>query len=188
MYSLYRERGYAEQFQYVKLYWLVLLFGLLAAERRQLIHLVWMVVFAAILIDDCFSLHEAHGFRVASALGIGPMLGLRRGDIGEFLILMAAGATLLAGLTAVYIRADAAERRVSRRVASLGLGLVFFGGVLDAVHAMVRGTRAAVPVGIAEDGGELVMVSLMLSAVFRHAQPSAVSRSALEARSISPAA
>jgi hypothetical protein len=188
MYSLYRDRGYAELFQYVKLYWLVLLFGLLAAVRRQLIHLVWMVVFAAILIDDCFSLHEAHGFRLASAVGLEPMLGLRARDIGEFLILTAAGATLLASLTAAYLRADAAERRLSRRVASLGMGLVFVGGVLDAVHAMVRGTRAAVPVGVAEDGGELVIVSLMLSVVFRHAQPPATSRAVVEPQSISPAA
>jgi hypothetical protein len=55
-------------------------------------------------------------------------------------------------------------------------------------HTIVRNTWAAVPVGVAEDGGELVMVSLMLAAVFRHAQPPSTSSVAVEAESISQAA
>jgi hypothetical protein len=184
LHSLERERGYAEQFQYVKLYWLVVLSGLLAAVRRQLIHLVWMVVFAALLIDNSFGLHEAYGFRVARALGVEPRLGLRPADIGELLVLAAAGAALLAGLTAAYMGANAAERRFSLRIACLGAGLAFFGGVLDAVHTIVQDTWAAVPIGAAEDGGELVMISLILSVVFRHAQPLAARAPAPEPHSM----
>ena len=188
MHSLERERGYAEQFQYVKLYWLVVLSALLAALRRQLIHIAWMVVFAAILIDDSFGLHESYGFRLARALELEPLLGLRQTDIGELLVLAAAATTLLAGLTAAYIGASATERRLSIRLAGLGAGLAFFGGVLDAVHTLVQHTWAAVPVGVAEDGGELVMVSLMLAAVFRHAQLPVTSRSAVQSESMSQAA
>ena len=188
MHSLERERGYAEQFQYVKLYWLVMLSGLLAAGRRQLIHVAWMAVFAVILIDDAFGLHESYGFRLARTLGLEPLLGLRQTDVGELLVLAAGGTALLAGLAAAYIAAGAAERRYSLQIAGLGAGLAFFGGVLDAVHTIARNTWAAVPVGVAEDGGELVMVSLMLAAVFRHAQPPATSSAAVEAPGISQAA
>ena len=166
IYSLGRERGYAEVYQYLKLFWLVVLFGMLAVTRRQLVHVGWMALLAGILIDDSFALHEQYGLQAAEMLGLQPALGLRARDLGELIFLAAAGAALLTALGLTYLTANAAERQFSKRLVRLIALLVFFGIVVDAVHSIARGTWASTPLGVLEDGGEMVMVSLILGVVF----------------------
>jgi hypothetical protein len=166
IYSLGRERGYAELFQYLKLFWLALLFAILAHHRKQMVHVGWMTLFAAILIDDSFALHERYGLRLAETLGLEPALGLRARDIGELLFLAAAGAALVAALGLTLLAADPADRQFSMRLGRLVALLAFFGVIADAAHSVALGTWADTPAGVFEDGGEMVMVSLILGFVF----------------------
>ena len=175
--SLERDRGHAEYFQYVKLYWLVILFAVLALRERALVHGAWAAVFAYLLADDAFSIHETYGARVTDALGLGAPLGLNATDLGELVVTGAAGGLLLLLVGSTYLAADDRALRRSRVVLALLAGLAFFGVVVDMVHSAVRETALAHPLGTLEDAGEMLVVSVILATVFRWAdarQPAAV--------------
>ncbi|MEM7760563.1 MAG: hypothetical protein AAF298_20895 [Cyanobacteria bacterium P01_A01_bin.40] len=51
-FSLTRDRGYAEIFQYLKKYWLIILFGLLAITQNIKIYWGWLFLSGYLLLDD----------------------------------------------------------------------------------------------------------------------------------------
>jgi len=165
--SLARDRGYAEFFQYTKLYWLVLLTGLLALRERVPVHAGWLVVFAYVLADDAFSLHERGGTHVAATLGLRPVLGLRAQALGELVIMAVAGSATLGLLALGYWRSDRPGRVFTHGLARLLMALAFFAVGVDAIHEAVRRTFADAVFEVLEDGGEMIVVSLMTWTVFR---------------------
>lgn len=168
MYTLGHDRGYAEFFQYIKQYWIVILLGLLALNRLALIYVSWSLVFAYLLVDDAPSIHETYGLYAANVVSIKPMFGLLARDVGELLVTGVVGAALLVPLIVAYSRCDSYEKTFSRYLVALFGFLAFFGVLVDTVHAMSRNTALFNPLGILEDGGEMVVMSLMLWFVFRH--------------------
>jgi hypothetical protein len=166
--SLERDRGYAEFFQYTKLYWLVLLTGLLAFKHRALIHVGWLVVLAYLLVDDVFFLHETFGAYAAAALGIGSALGLRADDLGELIVTAIAGTTAVTVLGLGYWRSGNAGRTLSRSLFGLLAALAFFGVVVDMIREGLRETFVGTGLGLIEDGGEMLVVSLMVWTVVRY--------------------
>jgi hypothetical protein len=105
--SLEQDRGYAEYFQYTKLYWLILLSAALAVRRRALIYLAWLAVFGYLLVDDAFSVHEQSGAALANSLELTPALGLRAADFGELLVMAIAASAMAALLALGYWRSAA---------------------------------------------------------------------------------
>jgi len=156
------DRGYAEFFQYMKLLWTVLLLTCLSLRTRRWGYLAWALLFAYLLVDDSFSLHENLGKVLASRLSLTGALGLRAVDFGELLVSAMAGGVLAVGLGWAYLSGVDELRRSSRHLLVLLLAIVFFGVVVDMVHI------ASHPVGwldnalvILEDGGELVVTSFV---------------------------
>jgi hypothetical protein len=156
------DRGYAEFFQYMKLLWTVLLLGLLSLRTRRWGYLAWALLFAYLLVDDSFSLHENIGRLLASRLSLGDAFGLRAIDLGELLVSAMAGGVVAVGIGWAYWRGGAEFRRSSRHLLVLLLAIVFFGVVVDMVHIAIG------PEGwldnalvILEDGGELVVTSFI---------------------------
>jgi hypothetical protein len=156
------DRGYAEFFQYMKLLWTVLLLALLSLRTRRRGYLAWALLFAYLLVDDSFSLHENIGKLLAGRLALPDAFGLRGIDFGELLVTAMAGAVVAVGLGWAYLRGGEELRRSSRHMMVLLLAIVFFGVVVDMVHIASR------PVGwldnalvILEDGGELVVTSFI---------------------------
>ncbi|MGH7392265.1 MAG: hypothetical protein ACREM3_22825, partial [Candidatus Rokuibacteriota bacterium] len=129
--SLERDRGYAEFFQYTKLYWSVLLTGVLVVRHRALVHVGWLAGFAYLLADDAFSIHETGGAHAVAALGLGPAFGLRAKDLGELIVTAIAGTAVLAILGLGYWRSDDGGRALSRRLFGLLIALAFCGVVVD---------------------------------------------------------
>jgi len=167
LYSLEMDRGYAELFQYIKTYWLAIMALLLAFQRRQPVYLGWFLMFGFLLMDDCFSIHEKTGYRMAEALAFGPHFGLRPEDFGEILVLAAAGLILATVIGVFYIRSGTREKAVSRML-FLGLCVMaFFGICIDMVHIMMKDTPLSIPLGTLEDGGEMLTASVLVWLVFR---------------------
>jgi hypothetical protein len=161
--SLERDRGYAEYFQYTKLYWIVLLSALLWLKHRAGLFAGWLVVFASLLVDDMFSVHESGGARAAAALGLAPVLGLRAQDVGELLVTAVAGIAILARLGLGHLRADPAARALSGRLLGMLAALACVGVGADMLHQAFADGAVGQTLVVLEDGGELLVVSAIVS-------------------------
>lgn len=160
-YSLSTERGFAEVFQYLKGYWIVILFAWLGFAKTRL-YWGWALLFGYLVIDDAFSLHETGGRMIAAALAYQPMFGLRAQDLGELTVyaLIGGGVCLMTGVA--YRWGNAAFRRASRGLAVLLVLLAMFGAGADMLHsAMGRASGAGRLMGILEDGGEMLVMSVI---------------------------
>jgi hypothetical protein len=86
LYSLSRDRGYAEFFQYTKELWIAVLFLALAIQQRKPVYLIFSFLFLYFLIDDSFEFHEQTGALLADTLHLEPLFGLRSVDMGELAV------------------------------------------------------------------------------------------------------
>jgi hypothetical protein len=85
-YSLARDRGYGEFYQYLKEFWIFILFLALGIKNRKLLFFAYSVLFLYLLIDDAFEFHENLGAFLADLFHLQPMLGLRAIDVGELAV------------------------------------------------------------------------------------------------------
>lgn len=132
------------------------------------------LLFCILFMDDFFEFHEATGRLLEPTLGRYAILGLRPRDIGEltaFLVILAAA---VVAFIVVFRRASAQHRPLARRILILIAILGFFGVGVDMLHVMsdnlpgIVGYAVQGLVGTLEDGGEMVMFSLILIAFLRH--------------------
>lgn len=157
------DRSYGEVFQYIKLFWIVILTAVVLRSSRTIAYGSWMVLFAYVLLDDALQIHEKAGELVASTFHAAPLFGLRLQDYGELYVWAVVGAALLTGLALAYRHGSPAFRRVSIDLGLLGLALVVFGGLGDMAEiAIEAGAVVEFGLGTIEDGGEMLVVSVML--------------------------
>lgn len=162
------DRGYAEVFQYLKLAFVLLLVVVLAVERRSWRMLAWLPPFAYLLADDALRIHEDGGLIAAELLGLEAALGLRARDFGEIVVALAAGGACLVLLVVAYFFADRRERWLFRALTALVALLAVFGIGLDLVHQAVSGGATGLDwLAVAEDGGEMIVVTLMVVLLLR---------------------
>jgi hypothetical protein len=161
LFSISRDRGYAEFFQYVKELWIVVLFAWHALRTRERPYFFWSIVFAYVLLDDALTIHEEVGYFVRSNFEIPPLWGLTETDYAEFGYYILLGGTLLLLLGVVYRRGTAAFRQDSRHLISLLILFAIFGGIVDMLHNMVGNTVLFRVFGALEDGGEMVVMSFI---------------------------
>lgn len=160
LYSLSSDGGYAEIFQYVKTFWIVLTLGLLWSRTRERAYAAWMVVFAYLLCDDALRLHERAGGFIARLLGYQDGL-IWAQDQGELTFTAAVGAVLLGSISIVYLRGTAEARNLSRDLALLLGVLVFFGVGVDMLHSLVQPEYLKRILAVIEDGGEMYAMSVI---------------------------
>lgn len=164
-----RDHGFAELYQYLKFSLIAGLLGLLFVRRHAWTYAVWALIFAFALFDDALSLHENGGGFLVRSLDIPSALGLRGQDFGELIVWGAVGVAALGALWASYKRAAPELRGVSRQLGCRFALLSFFGLVVDQVHSLTLGSSAALQqvFVILEDGGEMVVASLIVAFVWR---------------------
>jgi len=160
MYALTREKGYAEAFQYIKLYWIILAAAGLLWRTRAPVYASWVVVFGYLLVDDALQVHESAGKIIAANWGFRVLLGLRAVDSGELVVSAIAGLSLLGLVWGGYLRSGRDAQNASKDFLVLIAALAFFGVGFDVLHQLVRTTRLDELFTIAEDGGEMVVVSI----------------------------
>ncbi len=123
-----------------------------------------------LLIDDYAEIHDRVGRAVGARLDVGALDGLPVQDQGEPLVYagMLVIALVLAGLAFLNLPAD--HRPAARKICWFVVALAAFGVGVDVVHSainMVSGSGGIVlgrVTGIIEEGGEAVVLSLMLGA------------------------
>jgi hypothetical protein len=86
------------------------------------------------------------------------------GSVGEVVYVALTGLVLLAVVAVTYRFSGPFGRRVSRRLLVLLAVLVAVGVGLDAVHTLLSAPgRLEIALAVLEDGGEMVVLSLMTS-------------------------
>lgn len=169
LFSIQTDRSYAELFQYIKLFWLVLLLAGLTLSHKAFAYLGWTALFVYLLIDDIFRVHESVGLVLAASLGLPSIVGLRPRDLGELLVSGVAGAALLTLIGLGYLWSTPAQKALSVRLGLLLGMLVFFGVLVDMLHVIVMATPGwSVALALLEDGGEMLTVSVMVRAALQH--------------------
>lgn len=125
------------------------------------------VVFVILIIDDAFEIHEALGIFFADALRIPEFLGLVPQDRGEPIAYALLGLVCLTVLFMGYRQASAEARKVGLNFLKLFVALAVFGAAIDFIHGVSRniegtlGRATYFGLTVLEDGGEMVVVSLM---------------------------
>jgi hypothetical protein len=165
--SIEADNGYPELFQYLKFFWLALLMALLAWRTRAFGCLSWSALFLYLLLDDLLRLHEDGGAALAEAWELPALLGLRPKDLGELAVTGGAALVLLPAIALAWRSGGPVLRNLLRRLAWLLALLVLVGVGLDLLASAWHPTGwARLLLGLLEDGGEMVVASLMLAVAF----------------------
>jgi hypothetical protein len=161
-FSISRERGYGEFFQYIKLFWLVLLFAWYALRSREKRYLFWSAVFGYILLDDSLTIHEHAGEIIRNTFHFSALWGLRGADYGELSFYVLLLGILLLTLGVFYYSGSRAFRQDSHYLLGLLVAFGLFAGVGDVLHMLVRETPIYRMVDVIEDGGEMIVMSFIV--------------------------
>lgn len=164
IYSMSKDLGYAEVFQYIKETWIAILLVLLLLARKQLVFLFWAILYGYFLLDDSLQIHEILGRAVVRNFGIESIVGIRAESFGELIVSGVIGSLLLVLILVSYLRSHADSKAISRILLILTLGLVFFGVFVDTVHSALPGSIQIW--ARVEDGGEMILMSLVLVYLF----------------------
>jgi hypothetical protein len=162
-YSIETDGGLAEFYQYMKQLWLALSLAIAFRHRRHLVLLAWSGFFGFLMLDDALQLHERGGLWLGRHFGLPAVAGLRPDDLGELIVAGAVGASLLLILALAWWRDREPTWRLSRELLILTVALGICGVVLDSFHviAYFRAPAIAELLAFAEDGGELLIVSVL---------------------------
>ena len=172
-FSIGREDAYASMFGYFMESCIVLAVCALALRTRQPLYFCWAALFFYLLLDDTLMLHErATGFIARAFFGFSKedtVLGINAHDLVEDATMVLLGLMLLSIILVIYYFGDHTFKKVSRSLVMLLAALAFCGVVVALMHAAIvrsplRRELSDVHrlLAFMEDGGELVVISLIL--------------------------
>jgi len=166
LYSLSRDRGYAEFLQYTQESWLAALFLLLGFKQRQGLYFVFSFLFFYFLVDDSSEFHERFGEYLADFFAFQPALGLRAVDWGELLVSAMFGLLFLISIALLYIISDLSMRKISLYMIGMIFVMAVFGVLLDMVEILVTHPGVGRLLVTIEEGGEMLVLSIITWFVF----------------------
>ncbi|MEL6462664.1 MAG: hypothetical protein AAFQ91_31305 [Cyanobacteria bacterium J06621_15] len=161
------DQSYAEVFQYLKEFWIMLLLYLGYWRQRQAIFLIWGLLFGYLLLDDSLIIHEKMGGVLSNLLNLQPAFNLRSVDFGELIFSSVIGAIFLILISWRYQQSDAPVRKFCKNLIFLLLALAISGIVLDLIQVGFSNTgRIGNIFALLEDGGEHIVMSCILAFVY----------------------
>jgi len=160
LFSIEKDMAYAEIYQYIKEYWIVVLLLLLAINKRHIIYLSWSLLFMYLLLDDSLQIHERFGAYLVKHFEFKPMFELRAQDFGELSVTMLFGFLLFTFIGASYLFSDNLEKQISKHLFILVVLLAFFGVLVDMLHIAIPWGKDIW--GLIEDGGEMIIMSVIV--------------------------
>ena len=138
---------------------------------RKRFFLFFAILYLIIFFDDYLQIHETFGLFLDKNFTLSNIFGLRGQDIGELLAwLIMAICIIPLGITS-FRKLNRAEIIYCYAVGSSFAMLLFCAVLLDMIHILVdRDGMMWHSIGILEDGGELVAISLPLGLAFSAAR------------------
>ncbi|MDQ3070905.1 MAG: hypothetical protein M3R55_14400 [Acidobacteriota bacterium] len=168
------ESGFGEIFQYGKTAVGVLLLTILSARRASLSALIWALVLLLVLLDDSLELHERGGVYLAGALGLESIGALRGNHLGELIAFAGLAVCCMIAVGVGWRYGDREDRRLTRTLLMWFGALAFCAVVLDAVSSFTRRSRFGGGVAALENGGEMIVMSLLVISVWARLRRDAV--------------
>lgn len=167
LFDLQEDGGYAEVFQYIKYVWIILLFMYILKSTKCFNYISWILLYMYFLCDDVFKLHVVLGESVSKSFHFIAPFNLRLQDIGELVISIAAGFVLAPVLVFAFLRGSQMFKKIFMDIFLLTVAFVFFGVFMDMADSAIKlGWVAEQGLGIIEDGGEMITLSLILWYIF----------------------
>ncbi len=170
LFSIEQNKGYAEIFQATKEVWIVMLLCLMALKRRKPVYWVWMIVFGVLLLDDVMIFHKNISANLSSYLFAAHALRKYREKLGEMVVYLAVALPLFAIVRVAHRRSISVERQFSQKLLRLFSILLVFVVVVDIADVLIRQILGTGPVlfimETIEEGGEMVMISLICGYIF----------------------
>ena len=178
LFSVASDASLPEIYQGFKQLGIVGLLIVMGWHSRELRYGSWVLLFVYLFCDDLFRIHESQGDGIADWMdsrGIVPWLGLRSQDYGELIFLAIVFTILLGLIAACYwlgkpLRQQIQRRRKQAFRQSTGdlmrflLLLSLFGVGIDFLHSLLAFNQITDRLlSFIEDGGEMLVVSLMTS-------------------------
>ena len=167
LYSLKRDQGYGEFFQYTKELWIAVLFLILGFKKKKGVYFAFAMLVFFFLFDDYFSLHEQLGIFIAQMLNFQPALGLRGIDFGELLFSAVIGILFLVLFILFSLISDRQTRLMILYMLIFIVLLAGFGVLLDMTEVIIKNSAVSRVVAIFEEGGEMFVMSWILWFVMR---------------------
>ena len=165
IFSMSEEAKLPDLFQYLQQFVIVLLL-LYSAMKKHKIYLAWAAIFGYLLLDDEFQFHENIGYAFAH---LAPHIGnIDPSEVAQeiFLVLLA---IVLFGVSLLIIwRTKGESHIVSIHLTILLAAAAFFGVAVDIVQSFI-GDHYGIAgiVKIVEDGGEMLIMSVIVWYVYR---------------------
>ena len=183
-FSLELERSIPEYYQHAKeLLAAILMLGMFLRHTDSQT-LCWAGLFGYLFVDDAFQVHERLGSALAAA-GVHPSVpGLKAELAAELAVSAAVGLIFLAALAYSWRHGGHTGRRMTRRLLAALAGLAAFGVGIDALHSMIEHDPWRYRLGIVEDGGELLSMTVLLWLVFVHAVEGGLGTAARDRRRV----
>ncbi len=160
-FSLFLDLGLPESYQYVKEFWIILLCILVTIGTGKFVYLIWGSLFFYLLLDDLFKVREDLGGFLSRALVFPTGLGVRAKDMAEFSVSTVVGLIFLILILSAYFKSDRLVRNNFLVLLVLTGGLFLFGAVLDLLVIAVKGVILQQILGILEEFGEMLVMSLI---------------------------
>ena len=171
IFSLWRDAGIGEHFQYLKELSIALVFLGLAVARSERAYAFWAGCFAWLMVDDATRIHERLGRWLGARLDLPAVAGLQPEHLGEVAGAGVVGLVLLTGLIAAYAQGSSGFRRASRGMLLLLASLGLCGVGIDVLDMLAAGTVWGLVLGIVEDGGEMLVMSVIVAYAWWLAAP-----------------
>jgi hypothetical protein len=152
--SLASDGGLGEWTAYLQLSIAAALLVVIAVRDGAPVLAAWALTLAVAVADDALTLHENGGEALVDALN----LPAGAYTLAEFAVWAGMAAVLLPVLALTHRASDRSARATSWRLALLLVALIFFAAVVDVLDI-------AWGAGVFEDGGELIVSTLILVAV-----------------------
>ena len=173
VFNIYYDLTLAESFQYIKEYWIIVLFAWLIFKKKNTFYTGWALLFIYLLFDDMLGFHGSLATFFLEKFGIPSahvLFGeMRYQDFGELGVSLFFGAIFLSLIAVSYFRGGKEVRTTFHYLIGGLLLIVFFGVVNDFANRVFDEDTNQIMFEISrfiEDGGEMLGMSVMCWYVF----------------------
>lgn len=163
-FSVTKNFGYGESFMYLNELFIIGCFVWLALKYMQPVFYTWAAVFVYVLLDDSLEIHETIGYYFGAIMeqnmGIMPEIAKEAAEMSSFVFF---GLILFTPLLLFFFRTTNKHLKIATQdLLILFGGLLFFGIGVDVMNDFFEtGTFLNGFLGLLEDAGEMVMLSLI---------------------------
>ncbi len=167
LFSIGEDAGYGEIFQYIKEFWAVLLVALVYVKTKEKGYFAWAFLFFIFLLEDSLLFHEHAGKFIRTLFNVS-IFGIRPQSMASLIYILIVGLIFSVVMGLSFWRGSDSFKKISFDLTILVAALLFCGVFVDFVHDVFLDARWSIRflLGLVEDGGEMLVISLINAYLF----------------------